>query len=97
MGFRRPILSDKAPQIGLAIAQQTIITEQTDAALVGCNPKRTLRNGAPHSPVNASIGPTIPPWARKISHVLRYPKILLKPVNRAKTLGFSRRCSAEGA
>ena len=32
MGFRRPMRSERAPHIGLASAQHTIITEHTEAA-----------------------------------------------------------------
>src|SRR5579871_2959249 len=82
MGFRLPMRSDRCPQIGLAAAQQTIMREHTAAAAVAVNPKRALRNGVPHNPVNAKIGPTMPPCAKKISQVLRYPKTLLNPLTR---------------
>src|ERR1035437_311080 len=78
-GLRRPILSESAPKIGLAPAQQTIITEHTAAAVVEGIAKRALRNGGPQSPVKVMMGPASPPCAKKINHVLRKAKMRLNP------------------
>jgi hypothetical protein len=77
--LRRPNLSESAPKNGLAPAQQTIITEHTAAAVVEGIAKRAFRNGGPQSPVKVIMGPASPPWAKKISHVLRKAKMRLNP------------------
>src|SRR5579872_907167 len=97
MGLRLPIRSDRWPEIGLDIAQHTIMIEQTAAAVVEEMAKRAFRNGVPQRPVKARIGPTIPPCANTMSQMLRYPKILLNPLNRSSIEDWRLSCTDAGA
>ena len=82
-------MSEKPPKTGLATAQQIIMTELMVAAAFGSNPKRALRKGAPQRPVKVMIGPTMPPWAIRISQVFRNTKTPRIPSQMLASVAFS--------
>ena len=67
------------------------------AAALGSSPKRAFRNGAPQSPVKVMIGPTMPPCAIRISHVLLKEKTLRRLLKIPLSVALSCFCNSGGA